>query len=115
MRISDWSSDVCSSDLEVAVHEAEAALLQARAQVEALKATYAQKQAALSSTQADLTFRRSDDNRIKALQAVGSNSQYALASPEQQPDLASSHLTSPPPNNGTARAQTGVSTATEHT
>src|SRR3546814_7011193 len=37
---------------EVAVHEAEAALLQARAQVEALKATYAQKQAALRSTQA---------------------------------------------------------------
>src|SRR3546814_19788380 len=108
MRISDWSSDVCSSDLdgkvdriyveenqhvkagdvlfridpapyEVAVHEAEAALLQARAQVEALKATYAQKQAALRSTQADLTFRQSDYKRVKALQAVGASPKSALA------------------------------------
>ncbi|HEY9545488.1 MAG TPA: biotin/lipoyl-binding protein, partial [Solimonas sp.] len=63
---------------EVAVHEAEAALLQARAQVEALKATYAQKQAALRSTQADLTFRQSDYKRIKALQAVGASSKSAL-------------------------------------
>src|SRR3546814_21109847 len=55
---------------EVAVHEAEAALLQARAQVEALKATYAQKQAALRPTQAELTSRQSAYNRIKQLQAV---------------------------------------------
>src|SRR3546814_20452934 len=62
---------------EVAVHEAEAALLQARAQVEALKATYAQKQAVLRSTQAELPFRQSDHNRTKALPAVGARPQYA--------------------------------------
>src|SRR3546814_6831092 len=87
MRISDWSSDVCSSDL-VAVHEAEAALLQARAQVEALKATYAQKQAALRSTQADLTFRQSDYKRIKALQAVGASSKSALDAAKNALDVA---------------------------
>src|SRR3546814_8868858 len=120
MRISDWSSDVCSSDLdgkvdriyveenqhvkagdvlfridpapyEVAVHEAEAALLQARAQVEALKATYAQKQAALRSTQADLTFRQSDYKRIKALQAVGASSKSALDAAKNALDVAASN------------------------
>src|SRR3546814_6048247 len=91
MRISDWSSDVCSSDL-VAVHEAEAALLQARAQVEALKATYAQKQAALRSTQADLTFRQSDYKRIKALPAVGASSKSALDAATNALDVAASNI-----------------------
>src|SRR3546814_16581131 len=96
MRISDWSSDVCSSDLEVAVHEAEAALLQARAQVEALKATYAQKPAALRPTQADLTFRQSDYKRNKALQAVGASSKSA-------PDAAKNALAVPASNGSEER------------
>src|SRR3546814_11315297 len=106
MRISDWSSDVCSSDL-VAVHEAEAALLQARAQVEALKATYAQKQAALRSTQADLTFRQSDYKRIKALQAVGASSKSALDAAKNALDVAASNINSAQHEIGEVRAQLG--------
>src|SRR3546814_20822413 len=109
MRISDWSSDVCSSDL-VAVHEAEAALLQARAQVEALKATYAQKQAALRSTQADLTFRQSDYKRIKALQAVGASSKSALDAAKNALDVAASNINSAQPEIGEQRAKRGGDT-----
>src|SRR3546814_9562720 len=107
MRIRDWSSDVCSSDLpyEVAVHEAEAALLQARAQVEALKATYAQKQAALRSTQADLTFRQSDYKRVKALQAVGASSKSALDAAKNALDVAASNINSAQHEIGEVRAQ----------
>src|SRR3546814_138187 len=92
---------------EVAVHEAEAALLQARAQVEALKATYAQKQAALRSTQADLTFRQSDYKRIKALQAVGASSKSALDAAKNALDVAASNINSAQHEIGEVRAQLG--------
>ncbi|WP_051362328.1 HlyD family secretion protein [Solimonas soli] len=63
---------------EVAVQQAEAALLQARTEVEALKATYAQKQAALRSAQADLTYRQTEYERVKALQQLGASSKSTL-------------------------------------
>lgn len=90
---------------EVAVQQAEAALLQARAQVEALKATYAQKQAALRSTQADLTFRQSDYNRIKALQALGASSKSTLDAAKNALDVASSDINSAQHEIGEVRAQ----------
>lgn len=92
---------------EVAVQQAEAALLQARAQVEALKATYAQKQAALHSVQADLTFRQSDYKRIQSLQAVGASSRSTLDAAKNALDVARSNINSAQHEIGEVRAQLG--------
>jgi len=77
---------------QVAVQQAEAALLQARTQVEALKAAYAQKQAALRSAQADLTYRQTDYERAKALQQLGASSQSTLDAARKTLDVARSEI-----------------------
>ena len=91
----------------VAVQQAEAALLQARAQVESLKATYAQKQAALRSAQADLTFRETDYRRAKALQAVGASSKSTLDAAKNALDVARSDINAAQHEVDEIRAQLG--------
>ncbi|NGY04942.1 HlyD family secretion protein [Solimonas terrae] len=92
---------------QVAVQQAEAALLQASAQVESLKATYAQKQAALWSAQADLTFRETDYRRAKALQAVGASSKSTLDAARNALDVARSDINAARHEVGEVRAQLG--------
>ncbi|SEQ53586.1 membrane fusion protein, multidrug efflux system [Solimonas aquatica] len=74
----------------VAVQQAEAALQTARLQVQALKASYAQKVAELASAQADLRYRRVDQHRMQALQALGATPTSALDAAEHALQVAES-------------------------
>jgi membrane fusion protein (multidrug efflux system) len=90
---------------QVAVAQAEAALLQARTEVEALKATYAQKQASVRSAEADLQFRETDYQRALGLQAVGASSKSTLDTAKKALDVARSELSLAQHEVGEVRAQ----------
>lgn len=90
---------------QVAVQEAEAGLAQTRLQIEALKATYAQKQAVLRSAQADLRFRQTDYQRSKALQSLGASSRSTLDAATNALEVAQSAINSAQQEIGEVRAQ----------
>ncbi|MGH8445074.1 MAG: HlyD family secretion protein [Solimonas sp.] len=90
---------------EVAVQQAQAALTQAQLQVAALKATYAQKQAALRSAQADLSFREVDHKRASELQALGASSTSTLDAASHALQVAQSGINEAEHEVGEVRAQ----------
>ncbi|WP_169518363.1 HlyD family secretion protein [Solimonas variicoloris] len=89
----------------VAVQQAEAALTQTRLQIGALKATYAQKQAALHSAQADLRFREVDYQRARELQALGASSTSTLDAATHALQVAQSSINESEHEVGEVRAQ----------
>ncbi|NKF22056.1 HlyD family secretion protein [Solimonas marina] len=90
---------------EVAVAQAQAALLQSRTEIEALKATYAQKQAAVRSAEADLDFRQTDYQRAVDLQKIGASSKSTLDAARKSLDTARSDVSLAQHEVGEVRAQ----------
>ncbi|MFT4046380.1 MAG: HlyD family secretion protein [Solimonas sp.] len=90
---------------EVAVQQAEAALMQSRTAIEALKATYAQKRAALQSAQADLTYRQTDYERARTLAQLGASSKSTLDAAVNALEVARSDINAAQHEMGEVRAQ----------
>lgn len=72
----------------LAVSKAEAQLRDARLRIEALKAAYAQKQAALRGSAADLAFRRNDHTRAAELEALGAAPRAMLDAATHEMEVA---------------------------
>lgn len=77
---------------QVAVHQAQANLLQTRLQIDALRASYGQKTASLASAQADLDFQQTQYARAQKLYAQHFIAHSALDSARHDTELSRNHV-----------------------